>query len=60
MAIESKHVGTKVIVIKITITLASSNNTFPDDGDQTETCRSCFNVKFNILLKQICCASVRK
>ena len=44
----------------ITITLASSNNTLPDDGDWTETCRSCFNVSFNILLKQLYCASVGK
>ena len=47
-------------VILITITLAGSNNTLPDDGDCTETCRSCFNVNFNILLKQLYCASVGK
>jgi hypothetical protein len=56
----------KVIVVKIiliiltTITLASSNNEFPDDGDYTETCWSCFNENFNILLKQLSCASVGK
>jgi hypothetical protein len=44
----------------VTITLASSNNALPDDGDCTETSRSCFNVNFNILLKQISCASVGK
>jgi len=32
------------LIIVIIITLASSNNAFPDDGDCTETCRSCFNV----------------
>ena len=42
------------------MTLANSNNTLPDDGDWTETCWSCFNVNFNILLKQIYCASVGK
>jgi hypothetical protein len=30
--------------------LASSNNALPDDGDYTETCRSCFNVNFNTVL----------
>jgi hypothetical protein len=40
--------------------LASSNNTLPDDGDLTETCRSYFNVNINILLKQLYCASVGK
>jgi len=34
-----------------TVTLESSNNTLPDDGDCTETCRSCFNINFNILFK---------
>jgi hypothetical protein len=34
--------------ILTTVNLASSNNTLPDDGDYTETCRSCFNVHFNI------------
>ena len=29
----------------------------PDDGDWTETCRICFNVNFNILLKQLYCTS---
>ena len=33
---------------------------FPDDGDWTETCRSCFNVNFYILLKQLFSASVGK
>ena len=31
-----------------------------DDGDWTETCRSRFNVNFNILLKELYCASVGK
>ena len=35
--------------ILTTITLASSNNTLPEDGDCTETCRNCFNVNFNHL-----------
>jgi hypothetical protein len=38
--------------------LVSSNNTLPDDGDWTKTCRSCFNVNFNILLRQPYCLSV--
>jgi hypothetical protein len=33
------------------VTLASSNIAFPDDGDYTETCRSCFNVNFNVYFK---------
>jgi hypothetical protein len=37
-----------------------SNSRIPDDGDWTETRRSCFNVNFNILLKQLYCASVGK
>jgi len=28
------------------ITLTSSYGALPDDGDYTETCRSCFNVNF--------------
>jgi len=40
------------------VTLASSNSALPDDGDYTETCWSCFNINFNILLKQSFCASV--
>jgi hypothetical protein len=32
----------------------------PDVGDWIETCRSCFNVNFNILLDQLNCASVGK
>jgi len=42
-----------ILIILTTITLASSNNALPDDGDCTETCRSCFNVTFNILFKAI-------
>jgi hypothetical protein len=48
------------VIILTTITLASSNSALPDDGDYTETCRSCFNVNFNILLKQLSCALVSK
>jgi len=33
LVIEPKYVGAKVIVILITISLASSNNTLLDDGD---------------------------
>jgi len=36
-----------------TVILASTNKTLPDDGDCTETCRSCFKVNFNILVKAI-------
>jgi len=32
----------------------------PDDGDCNETRRSCFNVNFKILLKQLSSASVGK
>jgi hypothetical protein len=41
------------LIIPTTVTLASSNNALPDDGvtDSTETCRSCFNVNFNIPFK---------
>ena len=48
------------LIILITITLASSNNMFPDDGYWTETCRSSFHVNFNIRLKQLYCASFGK
>jgi hypothetical protein len=45
-----------------TVSLASTNNALPDDGDCTETCSSCFNVNFNVILKlflrQFTCASV--
>jgi hypothetical protein len=44
-----------------TVTLVSSNNALPDDGDCTETCRSCFNVNFNLNFKIVfktTCASV--
>jgi len=53
------------LIILTTVTLASSNSALPDDGDYTETCRSCFNVNFNVeflklLLRQFNCASVGK
>ena len=35
-----------IIVTKVTLSI--SNSALPDDGDYTETCRSCFNVNFNI------------
>jgi len=41
------------LIILITVTLASSNNMLPDDGDYTETCQSCLNVNFNIPLKAV-------
>jgi len=41
------------LIILATVTLASSNNALPGDGDCTETCRRCFNVNINILFKAI-------
>jgi hypothetical protein len=41
------------MTILTTVTLASPNNALPDDGDCTETCRSCFNVNFKIVFKTI-------
>jgi len=32
------------MIVLIIITLTSSNNTLPDDGDWTETCRGCFSI----------------
>jgi hypothetical protein len=40
-------------MILTTVTLATSNNALPDDGDCTETCRSCFNINFNVNFKII-------
>jgi len=40
-------------VILTNETLARSNSALPDDGDYTETCWSCFNVNFKIVLKTI-------
>jgi len=40
-----------LLVILTNTTLARSNNALPDDGDCTETYRSCFNVNFNINFK---------
>jgi hypothetical protein len=54
-----RHVDMQLVIL-ITITLASSDNKLLDYGDWTETRRSCFNVNFNILLKQIYYASVGK
>jgi len=41
------------LIIVSTVTLASSNNALPDDGDYTETCRICFSINFNIPFKAI-------
>jgi hypothetical protein len=35
----------------ITIIRERSNSALPDDGDYTETCWSCFNVKYNVNFK---------
>ena len=48
----------KQLTVLTNVTLASSNCMLPHDGDDTETCWSCFNVNFNILFKQLFCASV--
>jgi len=40
------------------VTLAISNCALPADGDNAETCWSCFNVNFNFLLKELFYASV--
>ena len=53
-----KQFKSPVLNVLTNVTLASSNCTLPDDGDNTETCWNCFNVNFNILLKQLFCASV--
>jgi len=37
------------MIILITITLASSNNTLPDDGDWNETCRSSWFQTFAVI-----------
>jgi hypothetical protein len=42
-----------LLIILTTVPSASSNNALPDDGDCTETCRSCFNVNFNVNFKII-------
>jgi len=50
----ASYKNTKLKLLKTTVNSASSNNTLPDDdGDETETCRSCFNVNFNITFKAI-------
>jgi hypothetical protein len=48
------------LIILIIITLASPKNMLSDDDDCTERVRSCFNVNFNNLLKQLSCASIGK
>jgi len=39
------------------ITIIRERSTFPDDGDHTEKCWSCFNENFNTLLKLFSCAT---
>jgi hypothetical protein len=41
------------LAILTTVTLVSLNNALPDDGDCTETCRSCFNANFNVNFKTV-------
>jgi len=41
------------LTVLTTVTLTSSNNALPDDGDYTETCWNCFNVNFNTPFKAI-------
>jgi hypothetical protein len=49
---EDFHISTRLyFTVLTTVTLASSNTALPDDGDGTETCRSCFNVNFNVNFK---------
>jgi hypothetical protein len=50
-AATSPHTDVFQLIILTTVTLASSNNALHDDGDCTETCRSCFNVNFNVNFK---------
>jgi hypothetical protein len=42
-----------LLIILTTVTLVSSINALPDDGDYTETCWSCFNVSFNVNFKTV-------
>jgi len=41
------------MVILTNVPLARSNSALPDDGDYTETCRSCFNVNFKIIFEAV-------
>jgi hypothetical protein len=45
------HIDVFLLIILTTVTLASSNNALPDDGDCTDTCRSYFNVNCNANFK---------
>jgi hypothetical protein len=45
------HTDVFYLIILTTVTLASTSNALPDDGDCTETSRSCFNVSFNVNFK---------
>jgi len=51
------HTNVNYRLVLTNVTLAKSNCTLPDDGYNTETCWICFNVNFNINLKQLFCAS---
>jgi len=48
------------LTILTAVTLASSNNALPEDGDCTKTYWSCFNVNFNTFFKQFSSALVGK
>jgi hypothetical protein len=45
------HIDVFWLIILTNVTLGRSNIALPDDGDYTETCRSCFNVNFNVNFK---------
>ena len=50
-----KRISLKII-LKFTLNkskFSKLNNTLPGDGECTETCRSCFNVNFNIIFISI-------
>jgi len=47
------HTDVFYLIIVTTVTLPSSNNVLPEDGDCTETYTSCFKLNFKIVLKTI-------
>jgi len=54
VSVQSPSSGSELYELaKVTVTLASSNNGLPDDGDCTETCSSCFSVNISIVFKTI-------
>ena len=55
VSVQSPSSGSALFELaKVTVvTSANSNNVIPDDSDSTETCRSCFNIDFNILFKAV-------